>query len=42
MHNKEINTYNADERKYQIYWLKTVYKINSNIDCFEPINEKYN
>jgi hypothetical protein len=25
MRNKEINTYNADERKYQIYWLKTVY-----------------
>jgi hypothetical protein len=29
MRNKEINTYNADERKYQIYWLKTVYIINS-------------
>jgi hypothetical protein len=29
MRNKEINTYNADERKYQIYRLKTVYIINS-------------
>jgi len=29
MRNKEIYIYNADERKYQIYWLKTVYIINS-------------
>ena len=29
MRNKEINTCNADERKYQIYLLKTVYIINS-------------
>jgi predicted cobalt transporter CbtA len=29
MRNKEINTYNADEKKNQIYWLKTVYIINS-------------
>jgi len=33
MRNKEINTCNADERKYQIYWLKTVYIINSITNC---------